>query len=158
MRCSYGRDQLLKRRHCRTRLGYRWTGDREEVYKGGKRMDDEWTGLGLYRALHRTSHSPHGLHELGAAATSTSPKSQATCASWHLRSVTIFEPLFPHSKLPGDQLLSIGYRRSVVYHWQDHWAPLCSVRKHNPVLPRRLLLGHQLTGKALHTLITIAPF
>ena len=91
-------------------------------------MDDEWTGLGLYRALHRTSHSPHGTHELSAAATSTSPESQATC--WHLCSVTIFKPLFPHSMLPSTTLHRLSALRRISK------APLCSVRRYNPVSPQ----------------------
>ena len=36
--CAVGRegDQLSEEEHCGTRLGYRWTGDREEVYKEGR--------------------------------------------------------------------------------------------------------------------------
>jgi len=75
--------------------------------------------------------------------------------------VTILRPLFP--RLRGHQATkrhSIGYRRrSVAY-----FAPLCSVRmglrkrKCKPSLTwARPLLGRQLTAKALHTLITIAP-
>jgi hypothetical protein len=114
-------------------------------------MDDEWTGLGLYRALHRTSHSPHGTHELSAAATSTSPESQATC--WHLCSVTIFKPLFPHSMLPSTTLHRLSALRRI--YLRPLYVPSEGITLSRP---RRLILGHQLTGKALHTLITIAPF
>ncbi len=51
-------DQLREEEHCGTRLGYRWTGDGRRYIKR-KEMDDECTGLGLYRA-----QQPHVIHEL----------------------------------------------------------------------------------------------
>jgi hypothetical protein len=43
-------DQLGEEEHCGTRLGYRWTGGQGRRYIKRKEMDDEWTGLALYRA------------------------------------------------------------------------------------------------------------
>ena len=61
-------------------------------------MDDECTGLGLYRAQDGTSLSPHGTHELAPPQLPPRPN-LSSLAGTFVHSVTILEPLFPHLKV-----------------------------------------------------------
>lgn len=137
---------------CGTRLGYRWTGGREEVYK----EEREWMTsepdsvyiehrtVHLSRLMAHTSWRRRHFH-----LTRISGNSLALCSlSNHPQA-----PVPPPESYQGTQLHSICYRRSV----RDHsplYVPSDWVRKRNPVSPRPWTP----TAKALHTLITIAPF
>jgi len=113
---------------------------RREVYQ---RKDDEWTGLGLYRATAQLTRSPHVRHESGVSPSSphshlSQPTRPLTQNSIYLASVTTSGPLSP--RLRGFQATtaqSIGIGAPLL-----SLAPVSSARvgtrKRNPVSS----LGH----------------
>ena len=123
---------------CGTRLGYRWTGGREEVYKEEREwMTSEPDSVYIE---HRRSISLASWHtRVGAAATSTSPESQAT--RWHfVLSVTILKPLFPRLKVtkgPSCTLSVIGAPSEITRPFM--FRPI----GYGSVTLSRLVLGHQ---------------